>query len=46
MTDAYLAERRAEALHYLRPDVEATPSQRLTAWLFLKQDRKRQQEAA
>jgi len=41
MTDIYLSERRAEALYYLRADVEATDTQRALAWRFLSQDRKR-----
>jgi len=32
---------RAEAMHYIRAEVEATDTQRALAWRFLSQDRKR-----
>lgn len=44
MTEAYLTARRIEALQFIEPNSGATPSQRLTAWLFLKNDRKRKAE--
>jgi hypothetical protein len=49
MTAECLAERRAEALHFLRAETMATESQRMLAWRFMKQDRERrmaEQESA
>jgi len=46
MTKSILSAWRAEAMHYIRAEVEATETQRALAWRFLLQDRKRQQETA